>query len=131
MKTFDCHSQIIPKTVFTCLDKIEIRSFTLSAWSSGYRHHSDLKTNGVKSIKLVLHLLSIIQGIVMPDIVHLILVMKSMGMSLNDLNSIGNNLWVRLTLLVKTKICLVENVGLLGNEGCLRHALLLVTLRET
>ena len=55
----------------------------------------------------------------MPDIVHLILVMKSVGMSLNDLNSIGNNLGVRLTLLVKTKICLVENVSLLGNEGCL------------
>ena len=119
MKTFYCHSQIISKTVFTCLDKIEIRSFTLSAWSSGYRHHSDLKTNGVKSIKLVLHLLSIIQGIVMPDIVNLILVMKSMGISLNDLNSIGNNFGVRLTLLVKTKICLVENVSLLRNEGCL------------
>ena len=105
--------------MFTCLDKIEIRSFALSAWSSGYRHHSDFKTNGVKSIELVLHLLSIIQGIVMLDVVHLILVMESVGMSLNDLNSIGNNLGVRLTLLVKTEIRLVENVGPLSIEGSL------------
>lgn len=100
--------------MLTCLDKIEIRSLTLSTWSSGYWHHSDFETNGVKSIELVLHLLSIIQGIVMLDIMNLILMIESVGMPRNNLNSIGYNLGVRLILLVNTKVSCVEIVFFLS-----------------
>lgn len=130
MKTFDCHGQIIPEAMFTSLNEVEIRGLTLSAGSSRDWHDSDLEADGVESIELVLHLLSVVQWVVMLDIVDLVSMMESVSMSLDDLNSIGDDLGINYILLVKTKISLVESIVFLDDKGCFGHSSLHVTLRE-